>query len=558
MLPWLLLLVPIPALLAPTPALAGPGIPKTHGVAPNLLSRYTPSSKSTWKCLDGSKEIAWSAVNDDYCDCLDGSDEPGTGACPGTSFYCKNEGHIGTSIPATRVNDGLCEVECCDGSDEKSGVCPNLCKEIGDAYRQKLEEENKLRRKGSKIRSSYISFAKKEKKRLEESITSTLAEISVREKEVARLQDIVDRTESLSAAALEHKKQSPLYTSLLAHHEALTHLRSLHAASLAREAELGNILDGLRRGYNPNYQDMAVLEAVRGWEGVKGLKHIYDEGGLKDGEEGGEGEVKEGEVKVAEGEEERDEETMEKELDMLLDVDHVSLLLEHERHVNAPVEESILFDITSYLPDTLIPQYLTVKESIVSLLQKVGVVRGAVDGSSSDASRTRELLSAAQHSLKLTTEEKDKAEEDLKDLFDERWFGKEGEWKKLDKVCLEKDTGDYTYEVCLFEEARQKPNSGGQTFSLGKFHSWNEDAEPGTPAYYSKQHYRQGTKCWNGPNRSVVFLLTCGLENEILSVVELEKCEYQLTGTSPALCLPVGEGTTGVGTGGMKTAKEEL
>jgi hypothetical protein len=25
----------------------------------------------------------------------------------------------------------------------------------------------------------------------------------------------------------------------------------------------------------------------------------------------------------------------------------------------------------------------------------------------------------------------------------------------------------YTYEVCLFDEARQKPNKGGTTFSLG-------------------------------------------------------------------------------------------
>ena len=33
--------------------------------------------------------------------------------------------------------------------------------------------------------------------------------------------------------------------------------------------------------------------------------------------------------------------------------------------------------------------------------------------------------------------------------------------------------------------------------------------------------------------------LVCGTENAIHTVEELEKCEYQLTGTSPALCLPL-------------------
>lgn len=37
------------------------------------------------------------------------------------------------------------------------------------------------------------------------------------------------------------------------------------------------------------------------------------------------------------------------------------------------------------------------------------------------------------------------------------------------------------------------------------------------------------------------FVITCGTENALLSVMELEKCEYQFTGTSPALCLPLDE-----------------
>ncbi|TFK56222.1 hypothetical protein OE88DRAFT_1716755 [Heliocybe sulcata] len=541
-------MAPLFSLLVPLSALAA-GVDKTHGVAPNLLSHYVPlktaSSPGTWKCLDGSKEILWSSVNDDYCDCPDGSDEPGTGACPNSTLYCINEGHIGSSIPASRVNDGLCEAECCDGSDELPGVCPNVCKEVGEAYRKVQEEQRKIRKKGSKIRSSYISFAQKEKKRLEGVIETSTQEIAVREKEVERLRDLVEQSESLSAAALEHRKASPLYETLIAHSNALKSLQREHKKHLEREKELGNILDALRTGYNPNYQDMAVLEAVRGWESLAGLPHINDVG--KEEEESDEGAV----VKAEEEEEEMDDdewtaEELEKDLDNLLKTDYVSLLLEHDKHVNSPMTESILFELSSYLPDSLVPQYEAFRDTLVSWLQMLGVIRGGVaQENAGEDSKLRQKLNDAEHSLRQANDEKRKAEKDLNELFDREHYGAEGEWKKLEKTCLEKEVGDYTYEVCLFDEARQKPNKGGQTFSLGKFRSWNPDVQPDDPAYYTKQVYNAGAKCWNGPNRSVMLLLSCGTENTIHTVAEPEKCEYHFTGTSPALCLPLAETAEG-------------
>lgn len=62
-------------------------------------------------CLDGSRTISLAAVNDDYCDCPDGSDEPGTSACegrPAAFFYCENKGHMPARILSSRVNDGIC------------------------------------------------------------------------------------------------------------------------------------------------------------------------------------------------------------------------------------------------------------------------------------------------------------------------------------------------------------------------------------------------------------------------------------------------------------------
>lgn len=60
-----------------------------------------------------------------------------------------------------------------------------------------------------------------------------------------------------------------------------------------------------------------------------------------------------------------------------------------------------------------------------------------------EANEARQALSDAEHSLKLTREEEQTAHDDLSDLFDPDGFGPEGEWKKLNRLCLEKDTGEF-------------------------------------------------------------------------------------------------------------------
>ena len=136
---------------------------------------------------------------------------------------------------------------------------------------------------------------------------------------------------------------SALYKSLLSHSGALKALKRKHEDLVASEKTLTDILASLRAGYNPNYQDMAVLEAVRGWEYIAGLPHINDVG-----KDNANDEVSDEEAGIVDNtpEEELEEgmwtkEELEKDLGDLLSTDYVSLLMEHDEYVKSPPEGSL-------------------------------------------------------------------------------------------------------------------------------------------------------------------------------------------------------------------------
>lgn len=114
------------------------------------------ASSNEFRCLDGSLTLPIEKVNDNICDCSDGSDEPGTSACAlfnGTSlvvlpslwkFKCQDSS-FSQEVPHFVVNDGICD--CCDGSDEYQTpvVCPNTCEQKNQKEKMEAEEKRRIK-----------------------------------------------------------------------------------------------------------------------------------------------------------------------------------------------------------------------------------------------------------------------------------------------------------------------------------------------------------------------------------------------------------------------------
>lgn len=144
-----------------------------RGVRPSKQGVYAFMSTkrpATFICLNGEGgQRPVSAVNDDFCDCSDGSDEPGTSACStgytddksaAGSFYCgwdqksesgAQDAGLDDTLFSSQVNDGVCD--CCNGADEYLHlggiVCEDRCNTIVSNRNadRLLFEEGKILRK---------------------------------------------------------------------------------------------------------------------------------------------------------------------------------------------------------------------------------------------------------------------------------------------------------------------------------------------------------------------------------------------------------------------------
>ncbi|KAF4983706.1 hypothetical protein FZEAL_922 [Fusarium zealandicum] len=554
------------AIYAFTLAAAG-SLPR--GVGPEFAPYY--QGKEEFSCITNAAiKLSLSQINDNSCDCPDGSDEPGTAACanidplspeqplPGSvsgttnatnslpGFWCANEGHIGMYVPFIYVNDGVCDYNlCCDGTEEYTGVggvkCENRCAEIGKEYRRQEEEKRKNMEKAAKKRQTMVNEAQEIRQRVESKIADLNKEIAALE---AKKEDLsskhreveqqekgkVVRPEGTGGklgvlVGLAKTRVNELRGTL----ENVVHQRD---ALKERVGELEELLTKFKSEYNPNFNDEGVKSAIRTFEDYAArqetenadamaytdddvlsvLKEDNESNGVnwKEFEDGGDG----------------------SDTDIRKFISYISRL----------VANLSVYNVEAYLP----PFARSLLRSSIDSLRIWLVTNGmladnAAPGHESTLVRAaREALEAADRDLGKKTKALEKERADL-----EQDHGPQDIFRALKDKCITLDAGEYTYEHCWLDKTMQRSKKGHGSSTMGHFKridrqvADDEDRLDGKSLGKGERmvlRYEDGQQCWNGPKRQTDVWLGCAETEELWRVSESEKCVYKMEVGTPAAC----------------------
>ncbi|KAF2425274.1 putative glucosidase 2 subunit beta [Tothia fuscella] len=513
--------------------------PRPRGVGPEFGKHY--KSAQSFKCINRPEiEIGKSQVNDDYCDCPDGSDEPGTAACahlnntllalPG--YYCKNKGHAPSYVPVSYVNDGACDHDlCCDGSDEWAGVgdkCSDRCAEIGKAWRKQNEQRQKALTNAAKRRKELLVDAERRKKEVEDRIKTLKTEVTGAEVKVEALEkefaDIERREKAKVVKAPKEGGKIGVLVSLAKGRtqelrSSLERVKAERDDAQTRLKELEDMLTQFHTDYNPNFNDEGVKRAVKAWEDYaardktpvqdvvnRDLTEILKD----DGENGLDWAEFEGEHKES-------------------DID-------------------VLYKFEEYLPASLRDWVDAKLRDLRIILIENGILPDPATAGGEESKAVvdaRSALDAARNTLSSRNSDITNHEADLtKD------YGPDGIFRALKDQCISADSGEYEYELCWMGNTAQKSKKGHGNTSLGTFTRFDtmvvdEDVPADGRGLGSGErivmHYENGQHCWNGPARSSVIVMACAEKDEIWKVVEAEKCTYRYEVGTAAVCTDNGK-----------------
>lgn len=483
-------------------------MPRPRGVSLSKAPLYLPTKDFT--CFDGTITIPFSYVNDDYCDCFDGSDEPGTSACLNGVFHCTNAGYRPLNIPSSRVNDGVCD--CCDGTDEyaSADMCRNICEELGKEARAEAQRIAELYKAGNHLRLELIEKGNLKRHEMAEQLAQL-------EKDKAEAENIKAEKEALKRD-LEAKEN-----------DALKVYREAEEREKERKAEQEkqNALKESMEYFNKidsNNDDVLTIDEIK-------VVNVFDKN--KDGQ------VDEEEIRYFLG----DNDSVDRESFTSTTWSLVKPLLMMEQGMFKPAEtedetdqEQTVDDEGHEDVDTEFEVNEEDSNDDLDLAQDVEGHEEEHDKSVYDE-ETQKLVDEASDARRQYTDAERAVREIEANIRKiqvnlEKDYGLQQEYAPLDGQCWEYEDKEYVYKLCMFQKVTQKSKNGGSEVSLGDWGEW----AGGDLNKYSAMKYTNGMACWNGPSRMTTVNLNCGLETKLLSVTEPFRCEYKMEFITPAAC----------------------
>ncbi|KAL7076119.1 hypothetical protein ACQ4LE_004340 [Meloidogyne hapla] len=457
-----------------------------RGVYPQLASFY--SGGETFACLDGNKVIPFNQVNDDYCDCADGSDEPGTAACRNGKFYCSNYGYKPSLIPSSRVNDYICD--CCDGSDEwDSGIeCPNICEALGSEARSEAKQRRVTHEAGWRKREELALEGKKimeEKTKELEKQKGELSSLEQRKLEMEEAKNVAEKLESDAKREVDEQWE------------------------IEKNRKLTEKAENLLKQIDNDGNGKISNDELRIYAGLEPQKLLPPENKLNEESENVDNNLLE--------------------LEEMLK----GIFVEGNENIDLEILKNKFKNINDFLIKCAEKKQ---KENEEDGKEENEEKEDEIDGPKYDE-ETQKLIENANIARKEFEEVESQIgqfQDDIRnsEQFLNQEYGTDYAWAPLKGQCAELTTTQYTYKICLFDRTIQKDRNGHNEVDLGHWGNWSGPEIN----KFSLQKYEHGQSCWNGPERSTLVELVCGAELELVEASEPAKCEYKFLVRAPAAC----------------------
>ena len=550
-----------------------------RGVDPAKSAAYLGDD---FRCDGGTTVIHKSKVNDEYCDCKDGTDEPGasrvaaratiatlpvparrpvprasrfpvratshqhlasprllthlprpprlpsgTSACINGRFFCRNRGHQSEHVPSSRVNDGVCD--CCDGSDERDGAttCANRCVAMGASRRETLRAKVNAARGGLAEKREIVARAPEDRKRL-------IAEKDRLTRETATAKSEVSRTaKSRDDAEREEKRARRAEERLAAKTKAKTEdvdaVEDVEGEAETPVADASGKSEAERRVEEAAANVAAAMKAEE-------VTAVGDEDEAPEGETDEERGRRIARQWIKDGGEDVGDAPAD-DSRILADVDDDAIDPNADADIDEEMDEEM--DEETYAEDSDSDSDSDPRSSPPSGGFSKFLSGSWFGGGEKDATRrVRDRVVAATNAALSARAAADAASATLRDLESKlddatvnlaRYVGPRAEFAHMIGACYEAEVDKYAYSVCPFAEAKQDSTRLGTMTPLVA--NPNDPSE--VPSTFS---FVAGESCWNGPKRSMTVRLACGDATRLGGVTEPSRCEYAATLETPAAC----------------------